>query len=299
MTAEADRTERSNTPETREQAQAAAADGERSRLPIFVIGCHRSGTTLTRYVLDTHPAIACPPESKYLVGLVSFLQTPRAMAGIDGLGASDAEVRQHLRDFASSFLDDYARRKGKRRWADKTPNYHRIVELLDYVFEEKALYVLVVRHPLDVIPSLRSYLEAEFLLGAAEPFLMEVAVRHGIGEYGAALYWLEFTRRLWVFSQMVGDRACWLRYEDLVSEPEATLATLFRFLGEDFDPDLVSKVFEVEHDHGFEFGGIRSRRAIEPDRVGKWKGWPRQRIQALWELVGSEAARFGYGIEGT
>src|SRR5262252_1520247 len=170
----------------------------RADFPIFVIGCHRSGTTLTRYILDTHSSIACPPESKYLSALVPLLRTPRAMAGINGLGANRAEIRRHFRDFARSFLDDYAARKGKRRWADKTPNYYRIVELLDNLFEQRLLYVFVVRHPLDVIPSLQFFLEDELLDGADEPFLMHMAVRHGIGEYSAARYWVDFNERLWV-----------------------------------------------------------------------------------------------------
>ena len=275
------------------ETDVAAGPG-RAESPIFVVGCHRSGTTLTRYILDTHPSIACPPESKYLSALVPFFRHPRAMSGINGLGTDRADIRRHVAGLARSFLDDYAARKGKRRWADKTPNYYRIVELLDYLFEQQALFVFVTRHPLDVIPSLQYHLEDEFLDGAEEPFLMDVAVRHGIGEYGAARYWVEFSRRLWVFSQCIPDRTHWVRYEDLVTDTPATLTALFRFLGEDFDPSMIDSVFDVPHDTGFEFGGIRRRTAIESDRIGKWTDWPAEKIAALWDVVGPMAGKFGY-----
>lgn len=249
---------------------------------------------MTRYILDTHPSIACPPESKYLSALVPFFRHPRAMSGINGMGADRADIRRHFAGLARSFLDDYAARKGKRRWADKTPNYYRIVEFLDYLFDRQAVFVLVTRHPLDVIPSLQYHLEDEFLDGAEEPFLMDVAARHGIGEYGAARYWLEFSERLWVFSKCISARAHWVRYEDLVTDTVPTLARLFEFLGEAFDPSLVDQVFSVEHDAGFEYGDIRRRSAIEADRLGKWAGWPREKVAALWDVVGPMALKFGY-----
>ncbi|HIF27181.1 MAG TPA: hypothetical protein EYQ40_01340, partial [Candidatus Marinimicrobia bacterium] len=34
--------------------------------PIFIIGCERSGTTLIRLILHSHPNIALPPQTKFL-----------------------------------------------------------------------------------------------------------------------------------------------------------------------------------------------------------------------------------------
>ena len=37
---------------------------------IFIFGCQRSGTTLLRYLLDSHSKIACPPETKFIYPLL-------------------------------------------------------------------------------------------------------------------------------------------------------------------------------------------------------------------------------------
>lgn len=34
--------------------------------PIFIVGCQRSGTTMLRLILDSHPRISCGPETRFL-----------------------------------------------------------------------------------------------------------------------------------------------------------------------------------------------------------------------------------------
>lgn len=64
---------------------------EEKDVPIlFIGGCPRSGTTLMRVLLDTHPQISCGPETHILPKLLSmhtslsvYDQTRMQMAGID------------------------------------------------------------------------------------------------------------------------------------------------------------------------------------------------------------------------
>lgn len=265
-------------------------------MPIFVIGCHRSGTTLLRYILDTHPEIACPPESKYFSALLSFFRYPRAVPGLLGLGAEPIQIGLQFHGLARSFLDDYARQKHKRRWADKTPNYYRIIEFIDGLFANQVLFVFIVRHPLDVIPSLQEMMTTEVFGGHEDPYLTEIGLRHGTGEYGAAKYWLEVNERLHVVSSCIPERTTVVRYEDLVADTEATLTAMFDYLGEEFDPSMVEQIFKTEHDDGFQFGGIKGRDSIESHRVGKWRSWPERKQQALWEMVEPVARHFGYDL---
>jgi len=52
-------------------APSALGSPAMSGPPIFVVGCHRSGTTLFRLILDSHPAISCGPETRFLALSVS------------------------------------------------------------------------------------------------------------------------------------------------------------------------------------------------------------------------------------
>ena len=39
-------------------------DGETADDPVFVLCAGRSGSTLLRFLLDAHPDLACPPETR-------------------------------------------------------------------------------------------------------------------------------------------------------------------------------------------------------------------------------------------
>ncbi len=47
--------------------------GDRGRhRPIFIVGCHRSGTTLLRIIMDSNPHISCGPETRFLADLAKI-----------------------------------------------------------------------------------------------------------------------------------------------------------------------------------------------------------------------------------
>src|SRR5262245_59249629 len=102
--------------------------------PIFLVGVYRSGTTLLRYVVDSHPDVACPPESDFLNRLAPLLQDERAANGLLSMGYDHGHVATRLAAFADYFFGNYARSKGKSRWADKSPSYVDHVAFLREIF---------------------------------------------------------------------------------------------------------------------------------------------------------------------
>lgn len=209
------------------------ATRERSTLsPIVLGGCGRSGTTLLRMMLDSHPGICCGPESSV------FRRRALEPVGLaDRFGFPQAEVRA-LYDRARSrpqFIEAFAalcmQETGKSRWAEKTPrNIGRIGEIFR-CFPE-ARFVHVLRDGRDVVCSLRTHPRHRVENDKLVPLDTWKAIA------GCARRWRE---------DIEGSRAFWgdprfhtVRYEDLVLNPRPVLEGLMTFLDERWDEALLS-----------------------------------------------------------
>jgi hypothetical protein len=213
------------------------------QLAPFIVGSPRSGTTLLRLMLDSHPQLAIPPETGFL---------PRALGSLFG---NDERQRQSFREALMSFppeapgwrdfgiepdafmnelqtitpfhVDDaircfyrmYAARFRKDRWGDKTPSYGRHLRAIQQVLPE-ACFIHLIRDGRDVALSLR---ELWFSPGTDMATLAR-AWRRDICA----------TRR-----QSLGcQRYLELRYETLVLEPETCLREICDFIEIDYDPAM-------------------------------------------------------------
>jgi Sulfotransferase family len=120
-----------------------------SRPPIFIVGCQRSGTTLLRLILDAHPNISCGPETLFLVEFAERLTGARHWQHLEHFGFPKQYWQQRVAALFDTVQGDYARRRGKARWADKTPLYALAIPFLAEVFPD-AQIVHVIRDGRDV-----------------------------------------------------------------------------------------------------------------------------------------------------
>jgi protein-tyrosine sulfotransferase len=264
----------------------------RSPLPVFVIGSYRSGTTLLRYIIDAHPRFACPAESKFMSGLNAFVDYPEVTDALVLLGLAKEDIRYGIRQLIESFLSGYAASVGKPRWVDKTPNYYRLLPLIDDIFDRRVLYVFIVRHPLDTIESLEHFFIETAHHG--DPDVAAKTATFGKGAYGWALFWVDVYRRADYFLTENPERAHLVRYEDLVTHPLAEAEKLFAFLGEVCPPGIVADAFRLPHTSGKGDPKIQSTTQVHTESLEKWKKWPKSRIAALWPIVEDTAKKFGY-----
>ncbi len=208
--------------------------------PIFVVGSPRSGTTLLRLILDSHPNISCGPETHFLMGLSTIVG--RRWELIERYGFEKAYWYRKVAEFFDSFQKDYAEMRGKKRWADKTPYYTTILDFINELFPTSQ-FIHIIRDGYDVVASHR------------HRWGYKSAIR-------ATAFWRRYVTLARDFGETISnDRYHELRYEDLVHTPEAVLRDLFEFLGEPWDL-AVLQYDTAQHDIADRYGAfVESRRA--------------------------------------
>ncbi|MET0772814.1 MAG: sulfotransferase [Candidatus Limnocylindrales bacterium] len=212
------------------------------RGPILIIGSARSGTTMLRLILDSHPRISCGEETH-------LLQTMEPALGkhwrlLDRYGFPREYWTSRLADFYGGAMSDYAARRGKARWADKDPSNTLLLPFAGELFPD-AQYIHLIRDGHDVVASHKD----------------RWGYRSGVrAARGAWRKYVE-TARAFGAGQPEG-RYHELRYEALVAEPETQLRALFAFLGEDWDP-AVLEFDKAEHDGTERYSRFTAQRRSE------------------------------------
>lgn len=260
----------------------AVPSGSACSNPIFVIGAHRSGTSLVRRVLDSHPSVACPPESLWLTHYTGILQDHDVFRGLWGLGCDREEVLRGLADGARRFHEGYRQAKGKPRWADKTPAYTFHVETLRTLFGDDAQFVLVLRYPPDVAYSL--WRRGWSIDGYADDALDN-----------ACEYVADTVAHQLAFRDRHRDACFTLHYDRLVRDPTAELRALCTFLREPWDPAVLEH-HRHPHDVGVEDPVIRGTRGFDGS-FDNWRMWSKEQQRRALAILDESMRRLGYSSE--
>jgi len=270
-----------------------------SNAPIFIVGCPRSGTTLLRDLLRSHPRLTFPPESHFIPSFDHGYGDPASVGEARQLAARILALRWVWRwrlpltpdDFVDDrsframlvrLYDAWARKEGKARWGDKTPHYVRAVPVLLRLFPE-ARVIHTIRDGRDVALSwLASRLEPRNLFTAAGAWRDFVSDGRAAGRAAPPGAYLE------------------VRYERLITHLEPVMREVCAFIEEPFDaavlrPNRLGPLPPA--------GARRPTRVSETDVVdanhGKWRTMMSRRDRALFETVaGDLLADLGYEVEG-
>lgn len=210
--------------------------------PIFIIGVHRSGTTLLRFMLNSHPNIYIPPESDFIPNF--FINNPTSNLSkheIDRLLKRIFSKYRFVREwqgdppesndfpqnnvtphvFLNCLYQMYAQQNDATRWGDKTPIYCSYVDLIDTIFPSSQ-FIHIIRDGRDVALSMIDK-------WGKQDFHIDI--------YFTAQNWVRRINQARTSGNRLGqDRYIEINYEDLVSKPEDELIRVCDYLGENYLP---------------------------------------------------------------
>ena len=238
--------------------------------PVFIVGMHRSGTTLLERILGGHPLVADGGESYAFTAQLDFAADHKSA---DALDATTLE-RLAGADFTAigaGFLEASRWRvRGKPFLTEKLP-----ANLLNAGFIAKALpqakLLRVVRDPMDTcFSNLRTWFAG--VAGYSRDPLQ------------VAAHYLRCERLARRLHETMPGRILDVSYTDLVDDTEATMRRVFEFCGLPFAPQAL--------DVGRASGDVSTastasvREGILRNRDGAWKPYARQ-LQPMRDALGA------------
>lgn len=201
--------------------RAARVDGADARVPVFVVGMPRSGTSLVEQMLTAHPAVHGGGEMRHLPAILEetfhFEESQSANAYPEVVPALSAEALERV---GRAYIDRAWRNAGgASHVTDKLTGNFLHLGMIALTLP-RAKIVHVVRDPRDTCFSCFANL---FRLGDIPySYDLETLGRHWLRRQSLMAHW---------HTLLPADRIMLLRYEDLVDDTERVLRGLLDFLG--------------------------------------------------------------------
>ncbi len=227
--------------------------------PIFLVTGARCGSTLLRYLLDSHPEIVSPPElnlSVLVQHLVDvWMRTELALKDGSGqeegmpapaLGDLDPEACRRARRTVDELMAHAAKSAGARYFCDKSLTTVDQLGVVSGCYPD-ASYIFLYRYPLDMIAS---GLEASRWGFNAFGFAPYVAATPGNFVAGLANYWIDRVQKMLSFEETCEVAHARIYYELLCDQPEQSMRDLLDFIGVGYDEGLIERTFGGEHGAG-------------------------------------------------
>ena len=233
--------------------------------PIFVVGAPRSGTTLTAGILGRHPSIFMPGETHFfddiyarrrqlgapgealgaaaiaarLSTLYERFNEPADQQRIEALGGEEA-LKQFLATSCRTYGDVLSRfmqfqmqtHPARTRWGNQVPkDMFHVNDIL--TFYPEARFIICVR---DIRDFLYSY-QYQWRKSSSQHAERIQKLYHPIM---TSMLWKAAIKQIRVAQTFAPpDHLMIVRYEDLTTQPEATVRALCRFLNEPYTDEML------------------------------------------------------------
>lgn len=223
----------------------------RSKAPVFVLGCGRSGTKFLYHTLLSAGGFAVYHAESNAFNLLgvrfgNLARRSNRRKLLDayynsmlfertGLKPEDIEQRvmdecHDAGDFLRIVMEATARKQGVNRWAECTPLHLLYLPLIKRVVPD-ALIVHIIRDGRDVTASLHR-------IGWIRPLPWDRARAY----LAPAIFWRWIVAKGRRYGRAMGGDYMEVHYEDVVLNPREALARIGKFIDQDLDYDRVQEV---------------------------------------------------------
>jgi protein-tyrosine sulfotransferase len=231
---------------------------------IFIGGAGRSGTTLLRVILDSHPNIFCGPELKVTPLIAQLhLDLQASSAALNAYHLSNQDLQGLCQQLLLTLTQRALEKSGKLRLAEKTPTNGRYFQQIHYLFPQSPL-IQVIRDGRDVICSL---LKMDWIDASTNQPL-----DYTRDFEKACAYWKDeiLNARLVQKISSSKDQYYEIKYEDIVLNPESVLKQLFAFLQEEWDPTVLN-FSDIKRDLNSESSAEQVSKKLYTSSISRWK----------------------------
>jgi len=206
--------------------------------PIFIICTGRSGSTMLRYILDSHDKIDAPHEL-HLGPMIK--EMTRVVRLIHEIGvAENIDLEDLVNKEVNSLVDSIIRAKFKNEiWCDKSVSSIDYIDEIMQVFP-KAKYIFLYRDCLDFVHSALEVSKFGFEGFYFEEFILKTP-KNLVN--GLVNFWNTQTEKRIKLVKNQRHSIHQIKYEDIVKNPSDTLKPLFHFLGLAYSDKLLENIF--------------------------------------------------------
>lgn len=256
--------------------------------PIFIICTGRSGSTMLRYILDSHEKIDAPQE----LHLGPMIREMRRVVGLinENRIADNMDLNDVVNREVNALVHSMMSTKSKKEiWCDKSVSSIDYLEEIMEVFPN-ARYIFLYRDCLDFVHSALEVSKYGFGGFYFDEYILK---NPGNLVEGLVNFWCHQTEKRIDLTENSNHSIYEIRYEDIVKEPSNTLRPLFQFLGLSYDDDLLESVF-MKFRPGRGDIKVQSSSSIR-DMTGKGKDVPLKYIkEETFDRMNRTLKKVGY-----
>jgi len=274
-----------------------------SNAPIFISGLDRSGKTTMRGFLQSHPNISIPAVGSnmwtYFYQQFGDLQISEnfercltsmlAYKHVAFLKPDADRIREEFREgpptyphLFSLFLEHFSEREGKPRWGVQSGLNERYADQIFQAYPG-VKFVHMMRDPRDrYAGSLQLWPDGKLRAG---------------GSVARFLYSTRFAERN---IRKYPNSYLIVRFEDLIQHPERTLQEVCAFLGEEYDPELLSMPGAPEHRDKLIHRSTSQigETPLSAEFIGIYRQVvPKLEIKYMEAVIGGRMRDYGYPLE--